>query len=311
MIIDVHYHFIPVISEQRVKFISKIIENVVQRTGRTIDMEAFINTAAQTWADPTGEGLIAWMEESGVDFTCICMVDNVAIEAMTPEKIGQANRLMGEIAQKYSDKILALAGVDPRRPEAPDMLKQCFEEFGVKGLKYHPDYGFDPSGPESYRLLEIVQNNDGTLLTHTGPLPPPARPKFADPLLLADLAVDFPDLKVIAAHMGMVNWQSWAGLASQQPNLYGDLAMWDAYAFGNYELFCRELRDLLDYAGAAKILFGTDSPIFSSVIPTKEWIQLLRDLPHKAPQGISFSEAEINAILGGNAASVLGLEKRV
>jgi hypothetical protein len=40
------------------------------------------------------------------------------------------------------------------------MLKQSFEEFGVKGLKYHPDYGFDPSKPESYNLLEIVQEKE-------------------------------------------------------------------------------------------------------------------------------------------------------
>jgi len=307
MIIDVHYHFIPEISEQRVRFISKIIVSVARRTGMNIDFEAFIKTAKETWADPTGEHLIAWMEESGVDFTCICMVDNVEIKAMTPEKVQQGNRMMGDIARKNSSSVLALAAVDPRRPEAPDMLKQCFEEFGVKGLKYHPDYGFDPSGSESYRLLEIVQENGGILLTHTGPLPPPARPKFADPLLLADLATDFPELKVIAAHMGMADWRSWAGLAAQQPDLYGDLAMWDALAFGNYELFCRELRDLLDYAGASKVLFGTDSPIFSLVIPTQKWIQLLKDLPEKAPERIRFSEAEVNAILGGNAAFVLEL----
>jgi predicted TIM-barrel fold metal-dependent hydrolase len=235
------------------------------------------------------------------------MVDNIDYTGITAEMIQQANRMMGDIARKNSNRVLALAGVDPRRPEAPDMLKQCFEDFGVKGLKYHPDYGFDPSGSESYRLLEIVQENKGILLTHTGPLPPPARPKFADPMLLADLATDIPDLKVIAAHMGMADWRSWAGLAAQQAHLYGDLAMWDALAFGNYELFCRELRDLLDYAGASKVLFGTDSPIFSLVIPTKKWIQLLKDLSVKAPDGIRFSEEEVGAILGGNAASILGL----
>ena len=56
-------------------------------------------------------------------------------------------------------------------------------------------------------------------------------------MLLADLAVDFPELRVIAAHMGQMNWRPWAALASHQPNLYGDLAMWDAFAFGHYELF--------------------------------------------------------------------------
>jgi predicted TIM-barrel fold metal-dependent hydrolase len=100
------------------------------------------------------------MEESGVVFTCICMVDNVEIKAMTPEKVLQGNRMIGEIARKHSGSVLALAAVDPGPPEAPNMLIQSFEEFGVKGLKYHPDYGFDPSEPESYKLREIVQEKE-------------------------------------------------------------------------------------------------------------------------------------------------------
>lgn len=40
-------------------------------------------------------------------------------------------------------------------------------------------------------------------------------------------------------------------------NLYGDLAMWDSYAFGHYSLFCRELLDILDYAGVSKVVFGS------------------------------------------------------
>ena len=44
-----------------------------------------------------------------------------------------------------------------------------------------------------------------------------------------------------------------AALASHQPNLYGDLAMWDAYAFGRYELFCRKLVLERHYSASAFI----------------------------------------------------------
>ena len=72
-------------------------------------------------------------------------------------------------------------------------------------------------------------------------------------------------------------------------------------------LFCRELRDLVDYAGIEKVLFGTDDPINRVVRPTKEWVQLIRDLPDNAPDGIEFTREEVDAILGGNAVAVLGL----
>lgn len=306
MIIDIHHHFPYKVPEQRLKWLSDLVESLAMRLGKAMDKRAYIEQAMRTWDDADGEGLIAWMDESGIDFTCLFPVDNLYQES---EEIRNMNRMVGEIAEKHSGRVMALAGLDPRRPGAPDMLKQCFDEFGVKGLKYHPDNGFSPTSPESYRLLEIVQEKRGILMTHTGPLPPPARNRFAEPMQLSDLAVDLPDLRVIAAHMGMTDWRSWAGLAACQPNLYGDLAMWDVPAFANYELFCRELRDLLDYAGPSKVLFGTDGPVFESIIPAKKWIQRLKDLPEKAPKGIHFEKTEVEAILGENAASILGLKK--
>ncbi|UCD56139.1 MAG: amidohydrolase family protein [Candidatus Hydrogenedentota bacterium] len=310
MIVDVHYHLIPMLPEEMVGQLLDDPIRALKIMGKMVDRDELIKRASERYADPTGEGVIASMEEAGIDFTCICAVDNAGNEMLTLELAQTQNKLVGEIARKHPDRLMALAGVDPRRPNAPDMLRQCFEEFGMKGLKYHADYGYGPASPESYKLLEIVQENRGLLLSHTGPLGPPSRCKFADPGLLADLAVDFPKLKVIAAHMGQINWRPWAALASHQPNLYGDLAMWDAFAFGHYELFCRELRDLIDYAGVSKVLFGTDNPIFGIVIPTRDWIQLIKDLPVKAPEGIRFTREEVDGILGGNAASLLGLDQR-
>ena len=310
MIVDVHYHLMPLVTEQVVDRLSRDIFWSAQMMGKAIDRDAFRKKALESYQDPTGERLIRSMDEAGVDFTCICAVDNVENQSLTEEAIRSYNKLLGEIARRYPRRVMAFAGVDPRRPGAPELMEQCFDEFGVRGLKYHPDYGYDPACRESYRLLEIVQKNGGVLLTHTGPLGPPSRCKYSDPMLLADLAVDFPELKVIAAHMGQMNWRPWAALASHQPTLYGDLAMWDAFAFGRYELFCRELRDLIDCAGVSKVLFGTDNPVFSILEPTSKWIRLIKDLPTRAPAGIRFTEEEVSAILGGNAAEVLGLDMR-
>ena len=42
-------------------------------------------------------------------------------------------------------------------------------------------------------------------------------------------------------------------------------------------------------------------------LTAKDSIQIIRDLPRNAPEGIQFSEAEVSAILGGNAKKILGL----
>lgn len=309
MIIDVHYHLMVKVTRTVAEMLAEDPIRAAKVMGKDLSAETIINRALETWGDPDGERLIASMDEAGIDLTLICMVDNASVQKFTPEMAQRGNAVIGEIARKYPNRVIGLAGVDPRRDNGPDMLKQCFEEFGLKGLKYHPDHGYDPTESDSYRLLEVLEKNNGILLTHTGPLGPPARCKFADPLLLADLAVDFPNLKIIAAHMGSaVNWRPWASLAAYQHNLYGDLAMWDSWAFGRYELFCRELRDLIDFAGISKVLFGTDNPLCTIVEPTKNWVQLIKDLPDKAPEGIRFTKEEVDAILGGNAAALLNLD---
>ncbi len=308
MIIDVHYHLMRRVNEQAVAGMARHAIRAAQQMGKKVEPEAVIKKALETWEDPDGDRMIEAMDESGVDLTLICYVDNSANPIRAAALVQRGNKALGEVARRHEGRVMALAGVDPRRPEAPDMMKQCFEEFGVRGLKYHPDNGYDPSSPESYKVLEVVMENKGILLTHTGLLDPPARPIFSDPRLLSDLGVDFLELKIIAAHMGAVDWRPWAALAAFQPNLHGDMAMWDALALGNYKLFCRELRDILDLAGPTKVLFGTDNPIFNTVNPTKDYIRLIKDLPEKAPDGITFTEEEVTGILGGNAASMLGLE---
>ena len=309
MIIDIHYHQLLSVSDEMIRSIlpdsirfSRIVYNHV-------DIDSLFHKAKEIWPDPDGEKLISGMDESGIDFTVICSVDNMENRELTPEMVQRGNKIRADIAKRHPDRVIALAGVDPRRVNAVDMVRECMEEFGMKGLKYHPDEGYNPSGPESYKLLEIVNNMKGILLSHTGPLAPPSRCKYAEPMLLADIGVDFPEVKVIAAHMGYINWRQWAALAAHQPNLFGDLAMWDLHAFGHYELFCRELRNLMDFAGADKILFGTDDPVFKIVRSTKEWIRLLKELPENAPPGISFTKKEVEAILGGNAATLLGLNE--
>jgi predicted TIM-barrel fold metal-dependent hydrolase len=220
------------------------------------------------------------------------------------------NWILSEAVVRHPGRLIGLAGIDPRRPEAVNMARVCLEEYGLRGFKYHPDYGFDPAGPESYKVLEVLAKHKGILLSHTSPLMPKARCKFAEPMLLADIAVDFPEIKVIAAHMGgYINWRPWAALAAFQSTMYGDLAVWDNLAFKNYELFCRELRTAIDLVGPNKILFGSDAPIQTLLYPIKTMVKFIYDLPEKAPAGIRFTQEEVELILGGNARSILGLAK--
>jgi uncharacterized protein len=308
MLIDSHYHFIARITEKAAAGMVGMMVHAAKKLRMNPDYEAWLKTALQTWGDPLGDRLIEKMDESGIDVTVAVNVDDFNIKQLTCEKMQDQNRILGEAARRHSGRIIGLGGVDPRRPEAADMARACLEEYGLRGFKYHPDHGFDPTGPESYKVLEVLAKHKGILLSHTSPLIPNAHYKFAEPMLLGEIAVSFPEIKIIAAHMGgFINWRPWAALAAYQPNIYGDLAFWDDLAFKNYELYCRELRTLIDLVGPTKILFGSDAPIQALLYPVKTMIGFIRDLPEKAPAGICFTPEEVDLLLGGNAQALLGL----
>jgi len=63
----------------------------------------------------------------------------------------------------------------------------------------------------------------------------------------------------------------------------------------------------MDFVEPERIFFGTDSPSFWSIMSNKDWVQLLKDLPQNAPDGTTFTEEEINLLLGGNAQRLLKL----
>jgi predicted HicB family RNase H-like nuclease len=58
------------------------------------------------------------------------------------------------------------------------------------------------------------------------------------------------------------------------------------------------LRAAFDEADASKFLWGTDNPVLEAVIPMKDWLNMIKELPGNAPDGIKFTKEEIDAVLG-------------
>ena len=249
--------------------------------------------------------LVKRMDESGIDVTVINVVDNVD-RGLDNESILQANKSCAEAAARHQGRIIAFAGIDPRRPDAPALFSKCVKEFNMRGLKWHPDNGYYPNSKESYAVLEVLNELALPLLTHCGPLPR-SRAKYCHPIHLDDIALDFPNINIIAAHMGDMWWRDWAALARYKENIYGDLAFWQLLAESRPDLFRRYLREILDIAGPDRVLFATDGPVFEPHVPNHRWVKIIQALPSQSADGIKFSDEEVKAMLGGNAAKIFKL----
>jgi predicted TIM-barrel fold metal-dependent hydrolase len=316
VIIDSHHHTISLAAnekalEQRAEFLYATFGPKARSHVRIdVSIDNIKRELRSYEPDPHGEKLLERMAANGVDVTVICVVDNIDLGS-DDEQTLQNNRAYADIAAGSHGKLIALAGIDPRRQRAAELFQHCIEDYGMRGLKWHPDDGYSPGSENAFRMLEIAQRLGVPLLTHVAPAMKPKQRgagMFVHPRFIDDITAQFQGLKVIAAHMGMTSWQNeWAGLAQYRRNLFGDIAFWQIMAASNWDRFCRELRNLLDIAGDDSILFGSDGPSATSLMPNKDYIRMIRELPQRAPQDVKFTIGEVDKILGGNAQKVFAI----
>jgi predicted TIM-barrel fold metal-dependent hydrolase len=130
------------------------------------------------------------------------------------------------------------------------------------------------------------------------------------PINVDSVAVDFPELTLILAHAGMGLFEQATTVAVVHPNVYLELSYLQGYLKKAPAYFFRTLRNFIDLVSKEKILFGTDWPgaIVSHGMTMAEWVHQLKSLSESAkPFGIDFTQDEVDAIMGQNAARILKL----
>jgi len=310
MIIDAHCHVWKwdIISDNYWNELADVIVDVFNRNKLgVITRDQVKKSILDPMMDPDGTKLIANMDQAGVDRSFILAID-WGYGIGEPEKsIDDINQLYGSIAKRYPDRMVAFAGVDPRREDAVAILERAVNDHGCRGLKYHPTSGFYPDSEASYKVLEKAQEYGIPLLSHLGPISKPLKSKYAQPVNLDTIVTDFPDMTVIGAHMGFCWHHELVNLISaKSTTFYADFSGQQILARKNFSAFCQMLRSAFDEAGADKFLWGTDSPALEGVLSTGDWLKMIQDLPETAPDGMAFSKEEIDAILGENAAAIIG-----
>lgn len=175
-----------------------------------------------------------------------------------------SNDDVARICSENSDVLIPFASIDPWKGKmAVREAKRLVAEYGVKGFKFHPTMqGFFPNDRMAYPLYEAIQEAGAIALFHTGQTGVGSgmrggmgmRLKFSNPMHVDDVAVDFPDLKIILAHPSFP-WQEEAlAVCQHKPNVYIDLSGWSPKYFP--EILVKYANSLL----RKKMLFGSDWP---------------------------------------------------
>lgn len=224
-------------------------------------------------------------------------IDKVGL--VLPVKKGEpaklANEQLSKLLQMLPDKLIGFAGFDPNQgDEAVVDIKHAVEELGFKGIKtVSSGLELDINDRAFYPCYTAAQELDVPIIIHTGPaLITGALIKHVQPLMVDDVAFDFPDLKIICAHMAGHHYMEVHNLLVRHPNVYADLSFWPLHPYYKdmipWSLFEKTVPD--------KILLGSDYP--PGQTPT-EAVEAVRSLP--------ISKDFMRKILGENAARLLGL----
>lgn len=169
-------------------------------------------------------------------------------------------------AARNNDVLIPFGSVDPHRSDAVSRMRVLAEDFGVRGFKFHPTVqNFDPSDTRFYPLYELIQELGLPVIFHTGQTGIGAglpggfglKLRLSNPLLLDDVAADFPALQIVMAHPS-VPWQDEAlAVATHKANVWIDLSGWSPKYFP--QNLVRQANSLLQ----DKVLFGSDFPLIS------------------------------------------------
>lgn len=311
--IDVHWHLLQEdwFPEKMWQILSEQLSGHIRGDrANAVDPAEFRRTTLPKLWDRDGEKLLAKMEECNIETSIVVSDDFGVAFGEPPVPILDQNKAIADLCAKHPGKLLPMCVVDPRRKNGVDILERCIKDFGMFGVgECHPDTGWSPADREAYRMFERLQEWKVPVLMHTGLFFPPLHSRFDHPMLLDDVCSDFPELVVIAGHSGrLLWWQTVAHMAAFHPNFYGDLAGFQTLALTDFPKFCMILREYINICGPRKIMWASDDPAYDELgFSTKKYLDLMRSLPHSAPGGISFTQEEVDLILGGNAQRALKL----
>ncbi len=199
---------------------------------------------------------------------------------------------------RHNDVLIPFGSVDPWDTDAVRRVEELTGDYGVRGFKFHPSLqGFEPNDRRFYPIYEAIAAAGVPALFHTGqtglgsalPGGHGIKLRYSDPMLLDDVAADFPDLTVVMAHPAVPWVDAQIAIASHKANVFIDLSGWSP------KYFPPQLVSALPRQLRTKALFGTDHPY----ITLERW---RRDF-----DALDLDPAVVALILKDNARRVLGL----
>lgn len=267
--------------------------------------------------DPGGSLLLADMEAAEVD-AAICLTLDWELGLGAPDvPLAEVHARYGQLQRDSGGRVRPIAGVDPRRPDALDLLTEALDVHGLGGLKLYPPRGYLPGDAATLPLIGACVERDLPVVIHTAFVGWPHRGARANPLHVGDAQVEFPDATFVLAHSGHPLWfEETLQVTTSHPSTYAELSNWNELLHEDPDAYVRLVCRARDVVGAHRIIFGSDQlggrRFSGSRSPMRSSVAFVRDLPaHAEKLGLSFTSDELELFLDGNARRAFRLDRDV
>lgn len=277
MIIDFHAHIFP--DSLAKAALSRLVENL-RRYEPNCDPNA-------PYTDATASGLADSQGAAGIDISVIMPIATSTKPSPTLNNFAARINRMSEFC--------SFGSVHPKSPDALHELERI-RELGLRGIKLHPEYqGCYADDKDTVSVVRRAGELGLYVLFHSGSdigMPPPTH---GAPEHFVRLRQAAPDTKIILAHMGAFRmWEA-------AERLFPDMGFYidTSFSLEVYPEQHERFAHLIRIIGTDHVLFGTDSPWADRTYS----LRVARDFLKKH----RFTQHECDAILGGNAAALLGI----
>lgn len=261
----------------------KIIDSHIHTNLRR---KEFIELARKNNINFSLEGLKNEMQKNNVD-GCVSITDHFEME--TP--IG-----FDELKQQCLafNKIIPCVGINPLKITRNSLkrIEEGIIKKEIKAVKIYLGYYLFYATDKIYHPFYILaEKYNIPVIFHTGDtFSKNGKLKYSMPLIIDEIAVDFPNTKFIIAHLGNPWIEDAAEVIYKNPNVYADLS---GMFIGNYtEELVKKVRNAFDYVeNPNKFLYGSDWPICSNM---QKYIRFVKKCIPKKYHNLVFYQNALN-----------------
>ena len=208
------------------------------------------------------------MDTAGIERSLLIAVR--AGDIRMPESFEVPYERVHEVCSEHPKRFSGLAGIDPfRGMSGLKDLEQAVNEYGFVGAHLYPHWCELPPDHRKYypyyakccelNIPIMMQVGHNLIYSRNRRLPSVARP-----ILLDQVAIDFPELKLIGIHIGIPWTEEMISMCWKHENIY---TAGDAYAPKYWP------KSFVHYAnsyGSHKVMFGTDWPVIDPIRAIEE-----------------------------------------